>query len=401
MMAINRYRLRHLTRHGHRGAKRTARLLANTDKLLGVILLGNNLVNAAAATLVTVITIRVFGQGELALGMATLAVTFVILVFSEVTPKVIGATYPEKIAFAASFVLAPLLKFAYPLVWFINLFVQGLLRLLRLRPSGENQDGVLGIEELRTLVLESGKLLPSTHRGILLNLLDLEEITVDDVMTPRSQMEAIDMEADADTLLRQLSTSHHTRLPLYRGHLDDIVGMLHVRDAAYHMRSGDLDAEALMQSRQEAYFIPSGTPLFTQLRHFQENQRRVGLVVDEYGELMGLVTLEDILEEIVGEFTTQAPAQLSGFIIQPDGSWLVEGASLVRSINRKLGLHLPLEGPKTLNGLVLEHLEDIPEPGTTLKIGGYAVEIVQVQERAVKVARIFPIASSNVDATHG
>lgn len=401
MMAINRYRLRHLTRHGHRGAKRTASLLANTDKLLGVILLGNNLVNAAAATLVTVITIRVFGQGELALGMATLAVTFVILVFSEVTPKVIGATYPEKIAFAASFVLTPLLKFAYPVVWFINLFVQGLLRLLRLRPSGENQDSVLGIEELRTLVLESGKLLPSTHRGILLNLLDLEEITVDDVMTPRSQMEAIDMEADADTLLRQLSTSHHTRLPLYRGHLDDIAGMLHVRDAAYHMRSGELDAEALMQSRQEAYFIPSGTPLFTQLRHFQENQRRVGLVVDEYGELMGLVTLEDILEEIVGEFTTQAPAQLSGFIIQPDGSWLVEGASLVRSINRKLGLHLPLEGPKTLNGLVLEHLEDIPEPGTTLKIGGYAVEIVQVQERAVKVARIFPIASSNVDATHG
>ena len=397
MMAINRYRLRHLARKGHRGAKRTARLLANTDKLLGVILLGNNLINAAAATLVTVITIRVFGQGELALGMATLAVTFIILVFSEVTPKVIGATYPEKIAFAASFVLGPLLRVAYPVVWFVNLFVQGLLRLLRLRPAGENQDNVLGIEELRSLVLESGKLLPSTHRGILLNLLDLEEITVDDVMTPRSQMEAIDMEADADTLLRQLSTSHHTRLPLYRGHLDDIVGMLHVRDAAYHMRSGELDADALMHSRQEAYFIPSGTPLFTQLRHFQENQRRVGLVVDEYGELMGLVTLEDILEEIVGEFTTQAPAQLAGFIAQADGSWLVEGASLVRSINRKLGLHLPLEGPKTLNGLVLEQLEDIPEPGTTLKIAGYAVEIVQVQERAVKVARIFPI-EGDVDA---
>lgn len=397
MMAINRYRLRHLARKGHRGAKRTARLLANTDKLLGVILLGNNLINAAAATLVTVITIRVFGQGELALGMATLAVTFIILVFSEVTPKVIGATYPEKIAFAASWVLGPLLRLTYPVVWFVNLFVQGLLRLLRLRPPGENQDNVLGIEELRSLVLESGKLLPSTHRGILLNLLDLEEITVDDVMTPRSQMEAIDMEADADTLLRQLSTSHHTRLPLYRGRLDDIVGMLHVRDAAYHMRSGELDGDALMDSRQEAYFIPSGTPLFTQLRHFQENQRRVGLVVDEYGELMGLVTLEDILEEIVGEFTTQAPAQLAGFIAQADGSWLVEGASLVRSINRKLGLHLPLEGPKTLNGLVLEQLEDIPEPGTTLKIAGYAVEIVQVQERAVKVARIFPI-EGDVDA---
>ncbi|MHB1246953.1 MAG: HlyC/CorC family transporter [Sulfuriferula sp.] len=392
MMAINRYRLRHLAKHGHRGARRTARLLANTDKLLGVILLGNNLINAAVATLATVIAIRVFGQGELALGLATLGVTFVILVFSEVTPKVIGATYPEKIAFAASFVLAPLLKLAYPVVWFINLFVQGLLRLLRLRPHEDGQSSELGIEELRTLVLESGKLLPAAHQGILLNLLDLEKITVDDVMTPRSQMEAVDMEAEADILLRQLSTSHHTRLPLFRGHLDDIVGMLHVRDVAYHLRSSEFDVEALLQSRQEAYFIPSGTPLFTQLRHFQENQRRIGLVVDEYGELMGLVTLEDILEELVGEFTTQAPAQLSGFITQPDGSWLVEGASLVRSINRKLGLHLPLEGPKTLNGLVLEHLEDIPEPGTTLKISNYAVEIVQVQERAVKVARIFPIA---------
>ncbi len=400
MMAINRYRLRHLVKHGHRGARRTAHLLANTDKLLGVILLGNNLINAAVATLATVIAIRVFGQGELALGLATLGVTFVILVFSEVTPKVIGATYPEKIAFAASFVLAPLLKLAYPVVWFINLFVQGLLRLLRLRPHEDGQSSELGIEELRTLVLESGKLLPSAHQGILLNLLDLEKITVDDVMTPRSQMEAVDIEAEADVLLRQLSTSHHTRLPVYCGHLDDIVGMLHVRDVAYHLRSSEFDVEALLQSRQEAYFIPSGTPLFTQLRHFQENQRRIGLVVDEYGELMGLVTLEDILEELVGEFTTQAPAQLSGFITQPDGSWLVEGASLVRSINRKLGLHLPLEGPKTLNGLVLEHLEDIPEPGTTLKISNYAVEIVQVQERAVKVARIFPIAGE-ADAVTG
>ncbi len=394
MMAINRYRLSHLARNGHRGAKRTTRLLASTDKLLGVILLGNNLINAASATLVTIITIRLFGQGELALGLATLVVTFIILVFSEVTPKVIGATYPEKIAFFASFILGPLLKLFYPVVWFVNLFVQGLLRLMRLQRSGENQDNVLGIEELRTVVLESGKLLPPTHKSILLNLLDLEEIIVDDVMTPRSQMEAIDVDADPETLLRQLSTSHHTRLPLYRGHLDDIVGIVHVRDAAYHMRSGELNAEMLMGSRHEAYFIPSGTPLFTQLRHFQENQRRVGLVVDEYGELMGLVTLEDILEEIVGEFTTHSPTQLAGFITQPDGSWLVEGSSLIRSINRKLDLHLPTEGPRTLNGLVLEHLEDIPEPGTTLKIANYAVEIVQVQERAVKVARIFPISAA-------
>lgn len=398
MMAINRYRLRHLARHGHRGAKRTAHLLAHTEKLLGVILLGNNLVNAASATLVTVITIRLFGEGELALGIATLVLTFIILVFSEVTPKVIGATYPEKVAFPASIILGPLLRLAYPVVWFVNLFVHMLLRLLRLQPGAEASDNVLGIEELRTLVLESGKLLPPTHRGILLNLLDLEKITVDDVMTPRNQVESIDIEADHDTLLRQIATSHHTRLPLYRGRQDDIVGILHVRDAAYLLRGGEVEPEALMRSAQEPYFIPSGTPLFTQLRHFQENQRRVGLVVDEYGELMGLVSLEDILEEIVGEFTTHAPTQLAGFGRQPDGSWLVEGSSLVRTINRKLGLNLPLAGPKTLNGLVLEHLEDIPEPGTTLKIADYPIEIVQVQERAVKIARIFPVAKTLPDS---
>lgn len=399
MTAINRYRLQHLARKGHRGARRTASLLERNDELPGIILLGNTLVNTGAAVLATLITLRMFGQGEWALGMTILALSLVILVFSEMGPRAIGTLYPEKIAFAASLVLRPVFKTTYPFIWLVNWFVHGLLRLLRLQSTTQDRKHALDIEELRSLVLESGNLLPPTHRGVLLNLLDLEEITVDDVMTPRSQMEAIDMKADADTLARQLSTSHHTRLPLYRGQLDDIVGILNVRDAAYHMRSGELDAEALLLSRQEAYFIPSGTPLFTQLRYFQENHHRVGLVVDEYGELMGLLSPEDILAEIVGEFPAQAPAQIAGPVSQTDGNWLVEGASLVRNINRKLGLHLPVEGPKTLNGLLLEQLEDIPEPGTTLKIAGYAVEIVQVHERAIKVARIFSIGGKG-DIVH-
>ncbi len=390
MMAINRYRLRHLARQGHRGAKRTAELLASTDKLLGVILLGNNLINAASATLVTYISIRLFGNSEWVLGIATLIVTFAILVFSEVTPKVIGAAYPEKIALSASFILRPLLTLAYPVVWFVNLFVQALLRLMRLRPNVDSTENILGIEELRSLVLESGKLLPSTHKSILLNLLDLEKITVDDVMMPRHQIEAIALDESAEIITRQLTSSHHTRLPVYRDQLNDIVGIIHLRDIARDLRNNDITSETILANAQAPYFIPSGTLLFSQLRQFQENQRSIGLIVDEYGELLGLLSLEDILEEIVGELGNSAHPQLTGYIPQADGSWLVEGISSIRQVNRKLKLRLPESGPKTINGLILEHLEDIPEPGTTLKIENYPIEIIQVQERAVKTARIFP-----------
>jgi Mg2+/Co2+ transporter CorB len=390
MMAINRYRLRHLARQGHRGAKRTVELLASTDKLLGVILLGNNLINAASATLVTYISIRLFGNSEWVLGIATLIVTFAILVFSEVTPKVIGAAYPEKIALTASFILRPLLTLAYPVVWFVNLFVQAFLRLMRLRPNVDSTENILGIEELRSLVLESGKLLPSTHKSILLNLLDLEKITVDDVMTPRHQIEAIAVDESADIITRQLTSSHHTRLPVYRDQLNDILGIIHLRDVARDLRNNDINGDTILANAQAPYFIPSGTLLFSQLRQFQENQRSIGLIVDEYGELLGLLSLEDILEEIVGELGNSAYPQLTGYIPQPDGSWLVEGISPIRQINRKLKLNLPELGPKTINGLILEHLEDIPEPGTTLKIERYPIEIIQVQERAVKTARIFP-----------
>lgn len=388
MMAINRYRLKHQAERGHKGAALTLALLNQTDKLLGVILLGNNLVNTVAAMLSTIIAIRLFGQGELALFVVTSVLTFMILVFSEVTPKVVGASYPERIAYPASFVLMPLLKLVYPVVWFVNLFVQGLLKLLRIKPPQAGGGNMLGLEELRTVVLESAKLLPGEHRRILLNLLGLERITVDDVMTPRNQIEAIDLNDEPERLSQQIATSHHTRLLVYENSLEQIVGILHVRRVLHALAGGEINADALREILIEPYFVPQGTPLFTQLQHFQENQKRLALVVDEYGELQGLVTLEDLLEEMVGEFTTQAPAQAGWLRQMEDGSWMVEGSALVRQLNRKLGLNFPLDGPKTLNGLLLERLENIPEAGVSLKIGDIPVEIVQTQDRAVKVVRI-------------
>ena len=389
MMALNRYRLQHLTKTGSRGARLASDLLAQTDKLLGVVLLGNNLVNAAVAALATLITFRIFGQSELALSLGTVTITFLIVVFSEITPKVIGASYPERIAFPAAFVLRPLLQVLYPVVWFVNLFVKGLLKLMRLTPGGTLQTAALSPEELRTLVLEGGHFLPAKHQKILLNLFDLQSITVDDLMTPRNQIEVVNIDADALELERQIKTSNHTRLPVYRGSLDNIIGLLHARKVL-NLGTGEARAESLMQIMRPPYFIPLGTPLLAQLQNFQEEEERLGLVVDEYGELMGLITLEDILEEIIGEFTTQSPLQSRGINRQADGSVLVEGAITLRELNRKLGIHFPLDGPKTINGLILEHLEDIPEPGTTVKIAGHPIEIVQTQDRAVRSARIFP-----------
>jgi len=389
MMAINRYRLRHAAETGHRGAILTLALLNRTDKLLGVILLGNNLVNIAAATLATIISIRLFGDSDLALSLATLLLTFLILVFSEVTPKVLGASYPERIAYPAAYVLTPLLKLTYPVVWFVNLFVQGILRLLGIKPPEPGLGNRLGLEELRTIVLESAGVLPREHQRILVNLLELEDITVDDVMTPRSQIEAIDIEDDPERLRQQISTSHHTRLVVHAGSSDNLLGILHVRRVLHALAGEELDPETLRENLEEPYFVPAGTPLFTQLRNFQSSRRRLALVVDEYGELQGLVTLEDLLEEMVGEFTTQAPSDTGYLRREEDGSWLAEGSVLLRHLNRKLGLSLPLDGPKTLNGLLLEQFEDIPEVGVSLKLGDVPVEIVQTQDRAVKMARIY------------
>lgn len=394
MMAINRYRLRHLAKQGHRGARLTIKLLDHTDRLLGVILLGNNLLNTASATLVAIIVATLFAHDDFALIMGTIAVTFAILVFSEITPKVIAAAYPERIALAASYVLTPLLIIFYPIVWFVNLFVSGLLILFRLKPQKGSLEQKISTEELKTLVLEGGHFIQHKHQSMLLNLFDLETITVDDVIVPRSQIEAIDLNADDEIIHTQLLTCHHTRLPLYRERLDNIVGIVHVRKVLNQMQGGKITAATLEKVMREPYFIPAGTSLFSQLQLFQENQKRVGLVVDEYGEWLGLVTLEDIVEEIIGEFTTQAPNLTSTFSKQEDGSFIVEGSTLLRELNRKLGFQFPLDGPKTLNGLILEYFEDIPEAGTGLSIAGYPMEVIQTKNRVVKTVKIFPATTA-------
>jgi len=388
MMALNRYRLRAMVKLGNRAARRAAQLLERTDRLLGVILLGNNMVNIGAATLASVITIELFGQKEFALMASTAALTFVVLVFAEITPKVIGASYPERIALPLAYVLGPLLKVLYPLVWFVNLFSQAILWLLRFKPPG-GEAHRLSQEELRTLVLEHSHFLPKKHQSILVNLFDLERITIEDVMIPRAQIEAIDLDAPAETLLGQLTTSYHTRLVAYRGELDNVVGIVHLRRALTALAGSVLDKQALEEVIAKPYFVPADTPALAQMQYFQENRQRLALVVDEYGDLQGLLTLEDIIEEIIGEFTTTAPLRASGFEWDDDGSAIVEGSSSLRELNRKLGLAFPLDGPKTLNGLILEHFQDIPEAGVSLKIHDVAIEVVQTQDRVVKTVRLF------------
>lgn len=397
LMSLNRYRLRHLVKEGHRGARLASALLAKTDKLLGVILLCNNFANAASATLVTVITVELFGEGEWVLMLGTLAVTFAILVFSEISPKVIAAAHPEKLGIFCSYILYPLLKVLYPAVWFINLFVGALLRLLRVRVNFEDSTQSLTMDELRSIVTDAGHYMPQKHRAILLNLFDLEKITVDDVMTAHTMVETIDFDSSLEDILQKISSSHHTRLPVREGENEEIIGILHVRKVIsqlrdlHHESSGsDLGKDALREIIAEPYFIPSGTPLFTQIQQFQENQQRIALVVDEYGEFKGLVTLEDILEEVIGDFTTQSPSRLGSYHKEADGSWLVDGSSTLRDLNKKLNLSLPLEGPRTLNGLIIEYFEDIPESNTSFKVGEHVLEIVQTQDRIVKSVKIFP-----------
>jgi Mg2+/Co2+ transporter CorB len=394
LMSLNRYRLRHLVKEGHRGARLATALLAKTDKLLGVILLCNNFANAASATLVTIIIVELFGEGEWMLMLGTLAVTFAILVFSEISPKVIAAAYPEKLGIFCSYILYPLLKVLYPAVWFINLFVGALLRLLGVRVNFEETAQALTMDELRSIVTDAGHFMPKKHRTILLNLFELEKITVDDVMTAHTFVEAIDFDAPLDHILQQISNSQHTRLPVREGEHEEIIGILHLRKVMSQLRAhhenSDLTKEMLREVITEPYFIPSGTPLYTQIQQFQENKQRVALIVDEYGEFKGLVTLEDILEEMIGDFTTQSPSRLGSYRKEADGSWLVDGSSSLRDLNKKLDLTFPLDGPRTLNGLIIEHFEDIPESNTSFKVGVHVLEIVQTQDRIVKSVKIFP-----------
>ncbi|MDD2667267.1 MULTISPECIES: CNNM domain-containing protein [Zoogloea] len=389
MMAANRYRLRSAANLGSRGARLALELLGQTDKLLGIILLFNNLVNAAAATLVSVITIQLFGSEEWVLGLSTLAVTFLILVFSEITPKVIGANHANRLACFVSYPLSALLKGLYFIVWFVNLFVAGLLRLLRLRASTDPEAHTLSTEELRTMVLESGSFIPPKHRSILLNLFELEDITVEDVMTSRNQIEAVNIADSINVIQGHLATCYHTRLPVFDGEMNAVVGILHVRRVLGQTLDHSLSVSDISEMLAKPYFIPASTPIYSQLQFFQENRERLGLVVDEYGELLGLVTLEDIIEELIGKFTTSAPDATEKLSWGADGSVLADGSQHLRALNRKLGLSLPLDGPKTLNGLILEHLQDIPESGVSVKIAGVPIEVVQAEDRRIKNVRIF------------
>ena len=394
MMAINRYRLNSLIRKGNRSAKLVNRLLGQVDKLLGSILLGNTLLNVAAAAVTNIIILRLFGQDDWAILLGTLVITFALLVFSEIMPKIVAASYPERIALPASYLLTPLITLFHPVVSVATAIVRGLLRIFGIKLQTDQSKQKMTLEELRGLVLDAEHFLPRKHKKMLLNLVDLERITVNDVMIPRNQIEALDINADAGELRQQIITCHHTLLPVYADMPGNIIGILHIKRIPALMQEAMLDVAQLREILNEPYFIPSDTPLLKQLQQFQERHTRLGLVVDEYGELLGLVTLENILEEIVGDFTTQSPAQTGKFLRQEDGSILLEGSSSLRELNRKLGLHLPLDSAKTLNGLILEHLEDMPEAGISLKVAGYPIEIIQTQDRIVKVARIFPVRAN-------
>jgi Mg2+/Co2+ transporter CorB len=395
MMALSRIRLRHLVRQGSVAARRTQGLLDRTDRLLSVILIGNSFANSAITALFTALTLMYFGEHRWYLAAATVLIAFTILVFSEVTPKVIGATYPEPLALASSWVLKALSALARPIVWFVNLFVHAILRALRIPQAVAGASPNLTAQEMRTAVLESGGFIIGKHRSMLLNLFDLEQLTVDDVMAPRAAIEALDIEQPAAALVGQLTSCYHNKLLVYEGDIGRVLGLLHVRKMLPVLSQGEFSAEAVREVLTPPYYIPTGTSLLQQLQMFQENRQRLGLVVDEYGELVGLVTVDDIVEEIVGEFTTPAPGSgQAGVRWGPSGQLIVDGAASLRLLNRRLGLSLPVDGPKTLNGLILERLEQIPDGPCCLRIPGCIIEIVQVQDQAVRSVRLIRTAAA-------
>ncbi|GAA0638578.1 HlyC/CorC family transporter [Halomonas beimenensis] len=385
MMSINRYRLSHRAGGGERRAQRVLRLLGRPDRLIGVILIGNNLVNNLAAAIATVLAIHFFGEVT-GPAVAPLILTIVILIFAEVTPKTYAAVKPERIAYPASMVLEPLLKLLYPLVWLVNAISNGLLRLLGVKTLEAGGDN-LTRDELRTVVHEAGPLIPRRHQAMLVSILDLENVTVNDIMVPRHEVMGIDLDDDLDDILTQIRTSQHTRVPVYKGDINNIIGMLHLRNAARFLSRGEVTKAAIVQEAREPYFIPESTPLHTQLLNFQKQKRRIGIVVDEYGDVEGLVTLEDILEEIVGEFTTDVAGQDQEIHPQEDGSHVIDGTANIRDINKSLGWHLPTDGPKTLNGLILEHLESFPDGPACLQIGAVRMEILEVRDNLITSAR--------------
>lgn len=379
LMAINRYRMRHLANSGHRGAKRAQKLLSRPDKLIGLILLGNNLVNILAASIATVIGIRLLGDNGI--WVASLVMTFIVLIFAEVAPKTVAALAPEKIAFPAAFVLTFLLKILYPLVWLINVFTNLLLRPFGIRTRVEAIER-LNREELRTLLQEGGQI-SNDHQRMLVNILDLEQATVEDVMIPRQEIVGIDLNDQWESILTQLTQTLYTRMPVYRGSIDQVEGLLHIRSVIAKLTAGGLTFEDLKRSIRSPYFIPEGTTLTQQLLEFQSRERRMGLVVDEYGDIQGMVSLDDILEEIVGEFTAEGKQRSRSIRHLDDDTYLVDGATSVRMLNRRLGWDLPEEEANTLSGLLLEELETIPAGKTSVRIGSQIMTIVEINDNVI------------------
>jgi Mg2+/Co2+ transporter CorB len=387
LLTMNRYRLKHLAERGHTGARIARRLLERPDRLIGLILLGNNFVNIMASSLGTVIALRL--GGEAAIGLAAGLLTLVILIFAEVAPKTYATLNPERLAFPAAYVYRPLLKLLYPIVWLVNLFTNGILRLIGIVPEGAPPTD-LSREELRTVVSEAGAMIPERSRSMLLAILDLENATVEDIMIPRNEVEGLDLQDSEDEILQAIRNTSYTRLPLYDGSIDNVIGVLHARNALHALLNHGLSKARLRKIAREPYFVPEGTPLYQQMLNFQRVRQQVGLVVDEYGDFMGLITMTDLLEEIVGEFTTDPSDSLSEIHRAEDGSLLVDGAITLRDLNRALRWELPTDGPKTLNGLILEYMETIPEPGTSLKLAEHPLEIIQTADNGVRTVKIVP-----------
>ncbi|NND67108.1 MAG: HlyC/CorC family transporter [Halioglobus sp.] len=387
MMSLNRYRLKHLRKNKHRGAIRASNLLDRPDRLIGLILIGNNLVNFLAASIAAVVAIRLWGDaGPL---ISAVALTLIVLVFAEITPKTIAALYPEKVAFPASLVLTPLMKLFYPVVALVNGVTNALVKMFGIDPTGADEDH-LSPDELRTIVTEAGHFIPVEHRAMLLNILDLEEVTVDDIMVPRTDVFGIDLDDSDEEILQLIQTSAHTRLPVWRDDINDIVGLLHMRNMSRVIKGDGLDRGALENEMEEPYFVPESTPLHTQLMNFQKKKQRLGVVVDEYGEVIGLVALEDILEEIVGEFTSSLTETADSIFPQRDDSFIIDGTTTIRDINKSLDWELPTDGPKTLSGLMLEYLESFPDGNAGVTIDGYRLEILQLEGNVVQVVKAAP-----------
>lgn len=385
-MAINRYRLKHLANSGHRGARIAQNLLNRPDRLIGLILLGNNMVNILSASIATVIAMRIFGDNGL--WISTLVMTVVVLIFAEVAPKTVAALHPERIAFPAAYVLVVLLKLLNPIVWLVNSFAN-----LLLKPFGVKTDVValerLNREELRTLVTEGGQI-SNDHQRMLVNILDLEQASIEDVMVPRGEIVGIDLDDDWADILNQLTQTVYTRLPVYRESIDNVVGLLHIRSIISKLSFGGLQFEDLQRSVQKPYFVPEGTSLTQQLLEFQGKERRMALVVDEYGDIQGLVTLDDILEEIVGEFTPEGRGRSRTMRRLDDGNYLVDGSTSVRTLNRRFEWNLPFEEAHTLGGLLIEEMEVLPEGKCSIKIGSHIMTIVEIRDNVIHKVLIKP-----------